>query len=135
MATMASMKIIFEPEELEGLKLDEFFELVSRTCGMPYDNPKFQVNCTKINVAANIQDGFYKAYEKLVREKGQFNDETTYQITMILCRSGPKAYDDFPDNTVEVQRGAFFLGKDELPIRFISAYADFFPNGGYRCES
>lgn len=56
-----------------------------------------QIDCTKINVAKNIQKEWFDYAEK-------HNIDKT-DLAMGICFSGPKALDTLPDNTVEILDG------------------------------
>jgi hypothetical protein len=71
------------------------------------DFSEYKFDCTKIDVANNIQDMFYEYYTDL--EKGKNNSRTDNDIrigiTMILAIYGPKVNEDLADNEVEIFDG------------------------------
>lgn len=116
MAKVQSIKMIFEPEELEGKNLGSFFRLVAETLGVPFDDEGFKVDCTKVNVSTDIQDGFYKTYRSVLYGVGVSQTDIDAETSMLLIQRGPKAYSEFPPCTVEIIQGAFLLGENELDI-------------------
>ena len=117
MAILDTIRLIFTSGELEGLKLEDFYKLVALTCGMPFYNDSFRVDCTKINVAQNIQEMFIESYKHLMNEGGVSDEDSKSLIFILLAQSGPKAMDYIPDNTVEVFNGAFLHKDSVLPLR------------------
>lgn len=84
----------------------ELFDAVAKEMG--YENlSKINYDCTKINVADNIQDGFYTEYGRLLRESDPNipYTEVTAGITMHLAMSGPKVDTTLKANEVEVFDG------------------------------
>lgn len=73
-----------------------FYRLVCEKIGLDFDNIK-SLDCTKINVARNIQDAWY--------DYAKENDITTFDLTMCLAMSGPKAPEELEENTVELEDG------------------------------
>lgn len=75
---------------------------------MGYTNTsQLRYDCTKINVAANIQDGFYTYYADKARETTPdiSDNDTKIGITMLLAMSGPKVDNNLKANEVEVFDG------------------------------
>lgn len=68
---------------------------------------KLKYDCRHINVASNIQDGFYDYYTTLAREEDPNASETDIRIsiTMLLAIAGPKVDASLEDNEVEVFEG------------------------------
>ena len=84
----------------------ELYETVAKEMG--YINTKeLQFDCRKINVAKNIQDGFYVYHAELVKEIEPYMSEEEIQaeITVILAICGPKVDESLIDNEVEVFDG------------------------------
>lgn len=89
----------------------ELFDAVAKEMG--YENPsEIKYDCTKINVAANIQDGFYEHYTNIIKESA-IRENNIYisdhdikvGITMHLAMSGPKVDTTLKANEVEVFDG------------------------------
>lgn len=74
---------------------------------MKVDASKVNFDCRKINIAPNIQDGFYEYYSTLAREKDPNMSENDIKtgITMLLAISGPKVDQTLKANEVEVFDG------------------------------
>lgn len=83
------------PEKDYGLV--EFYDAVATEMGY-VDTSELNYNCTRVNVAKNIQDGFYRNY----------NAESEI-ITMLLAINGPKVDEDLEPNEVEVFDGFIFF--------------------------
>ena len=85
--------------------LTEFYDAVAREMG--YQNTsELHYNCTKIDIAENIQDGFYEHYMALAMEETPLPEsEINVGITMLLALSGPKVNKDLKANEVEVFDG------------------------------
>ena len=64
-------------------------------------------DCTKINVAPNIQDNFYEYYAEYAKQMSPNlpESEINVSITMLLAMSGPKVDKDLKANEVEVFDG------------------------------
>lgn len=64
-------------------------------------------DCTKINVAENIQDNFYEYYAQQVRETDPTLNESDIRVgtTMLLVMSGPKVDKSLKANEVEIFDG------------------------------
>lgn len=86
--------------------LAEFYDEVAREMGIkPTSETKY--DCTKVNVAANIQDGFYDYYLALTKANDIYahENEARAGITILLAMSGPKVNADLKANEVEVFDG------------------------------
>lgn len=86
--------------------LVELYQAVAKEMGHP--NPdEVMFDCRNINVAKNIQDGFYAHYREVIREAdpNTSDDEARVQITMTLAISGPKVDKNLADDEVEVFDG------------------------------
>lgn len=84
----------------------ELYETAAKEMG--YTNIKeLQFDCRKINVAKNIQDGFYDYYTELDKTIDPNASETDIQVvvTMLLAVSGPKVDENLSDDEVEVFDG------------------------------
>lgn len=83
--------------------LIEFYDEVARLMGYG-DTSNLKYDCRQINVAENIQEGFYEYYTKCIKETHPYlseNDITT-EITMLLAISGPKVDKSLKANEAEV---------------------------------
>ena len=91
----ASVRILLDPDKIKNLDVAAFYEVVaSEIVSDLADKKVWRYDCTKINVANNIQDNFYDFY----KSKGA--DETS--ITMHLCQRGPKVDKKLGRNEAEV---------------------------------
>ena len=84
----------------------ELYESAAKEMG--YTNTKeLQFDCRKINVAKNIQDGFYAYYTELDKGIDPNASETDMRasVTMLLAIAGPKVDESLTDNEVEVFDG------------------------------
>lgn len=94
--------IITDDEMKQHPYIDEnrkcnFYRFVAERFG-GFDNLK-SIDCTKINVAKNIQTSWYEA----IRSNPIMNES---DLTMHLLLSGPKVNESLPDNTIELEEGA-----------------------------
>ena len=60
-------------------------------------------DCTKINVARNIQNGFFQYYRETIPHK--YESDLRMSVSMILLNYGPKTNDALADYEVEVFNG------------------------------
>lgn len=99
------MKILISPDKYNGLA--EFYDTVATEMGCDDVSEINYYDCTKINVAENIQDGFYEYYANLAREKDPTVSENDIKtgITMLLVNSGPKVDKTLKANEVEIFDG------------------------------
>lgn len=82
------------------------YDAVAREMGIqPTIDTKY--DCTKINVAPNIQDGFYEFYSSNAKVINPTTSETDIRvgITMLLAMSGPKVDAALKANEVEIFDG------------------------------
>lgn len=86
--------------------LPEFYDAVATEMGYA-DTSELKYDCTKINIAENIQDGFYEHYLAFIREKDIYSheNEARADITLVLAMSGPKVDTNLKANEVEVFDG------------------------------
>ena len=97
------MKLLIQNKPMSII---ECYEAVAVQMGYA-NTSELHYDCTKINVAENIQDEFYNYYTAIIREEQPTlseNDITT-SITMILAMSGPKVDKDLKANEVEIFDG------------------------------
>lgn len=73
-----------------------FYRLVCEKIGLDYDDIKC-LDCTKINIARNIQDAWY--------DYANESDINNRDLTMCLLMSGPKTSAELKDNCVELEEG------------------------------
>lgn len=86
--------------------LIEFYDTVATEMG--YTNVSdLEYDCRKINVAANIQDGFYNYYTENAKETNPNVNMTDVRtsVTMILAINGPKVDENLKANEVEIFDG------------------------------
>lgn len=85
--------------------LPDFYNEVAREIGV--DTSEVNFDCRNINIAANIQDGFYEYYEAQARETDPYISENDVKvgITMMLAMSGPKVDANLKANEVEIFDG------------------------------
>ena len=96
------MLISIEP----ACSLLDFYDAVAKGTGR-FNTSKLQYDCTKINIANNIQDDFYKYYTTLARETNPELSENDIRasITILLAISGPKVDKTLKANEVEIFDG------------------------------
>lgn len=82
--------------------LVEFYNAVAKEMGYA-DTSELRYDCREINIAANIQDGFYTYYRET--NPNLPASEVNLQVTMLLAMSGPKVDSDLKANEVEVFDG------------------------------
>ena len=84
----------------------ELYETAATQMGH-LNTSELEFDCRKINIAKNIQDGFYKYYTELVKETDPNMSETSIQteITMLLAIGGPKVDAELADYEVEIFDG------------------------------
>ena len=84
----------------------ELYEAAAKEMGHN-DTSKIKFDCTKINVAENIQDGFYEHYLALIKENDIYahENEARADITLVLAMSGPKVNTSLKVNEVEIFDG------------------------------
>ena len=93
------MKIIVPKR---NYSITELYDTVATTMGYA-DVSKLNYDCREINVAPNIQDGFFEHY----RAASPNASETEFKIgvSMLLLNYGPKTDDALKDYEVEVFNG------------------------------
>lgn len=86
--------------------ITELYDTVAKEMGYT-DTSEIKFDCTKINVAENIQDGFYEHYLALIRENDIYSheNEARADVTMLLVMSGPKTDKELKANEVEIFDG------------------------------
>ena len=98
------MKIIISNDT--PLDLVDFYKSVARQMNIKTTR-ETRYDCTKINVAANIQDKFYEHYHEIARKRdaSMSESEINVGITMLLAMSGPKVDATLKANEVEIFDG------------------------------
>ena len=84
----------------------EFYDVVAKGLGH-FDTSELHYDCTKINVAENIQDNFYEYYAELAKEKDNTLSDNDIKTgtTMLLAIYGPKVDKALKKNEVEIFDG------------------------------
>lgn len=87
----------------------EFYDAIARQLGK---NPeKCSYDCRKINVARNIQDGFFEHYKE--QDAGNTKESALMnQIALLLLNYGPKVDEALNDNEAELFDG--FISETEV---------------------
>jgi hypothetical protein len=80
----------------------ELYDTVATAMGYS-DVSKLNYNCCEINVARNIQDGFFKHYRETIPHSSE--SHLKMSVSMILLNYGPKTSEDLEDYEVEVFAG------------------------------
>lgn len=98
------MKLLIQRET--PYSLVGFYETVAREMGYA-DTSEIKYDCTKIDIAENIQDEFYNYYYAIARETypKESENEINAGITIMLAISGPKVNKELKANEVEVFDG------------------------------
>ena len=96
--------ILTIPKENYGLV--EFYDAVAKEMGYT-DTSELNYDCRKINIAKNIQDGFYEYYKQKAKEENHNINENDIKvsITMLLAISGPKVDFNLKANEIEIFDG------------------------------
>lgn len=86
--------------------LMEFYNAVATEMGYA-DTSNLKYDCTKIDIAENIQDSLYEYYTTTAKETSPTPSENDIKvgITMLLAMSGPKVDKTLKVNEVEVFDG------------------------------
>lgn len=91
-------KFVCLSDEQMKLMLTPFYETVASMAG--YEVKQEDIfDCTKVNVAANVQENIIAAYQ----EKGTSLEKSS--VISLLLMAGPKVDAGLPDNTVEIFDG------------------------------
>ena len=98
------MKILIS--NCKPMSLIQLYDMAAREMGHTITS-ETNYDCTKINIAVNIQDGFYEYYTALAKETKPVPSENDIKIgiTMLLAMSGPKVDKALKANEVEVFDG------------------------------
>ena len=83
----------------------ELYDTVAIAMGHK-DVSKLNYDCKAINVARNIQDGFFVHYREAIPHARE--SELKMSIGMILLNYGPKTDEDLEDYEVEIFDGFIF---------------------------
>ena len=97
------MKILISAEPCG---LSAFYDMVAREMGYEHTSD-LQYDCTKVNIAPDIQDNFYTYYTRLAMETNPQLSENDIKVgtTMLLAMSGPKVDEALKANEVEIFDG------------------------------
>ena len=107
-ATIQTMDVRIKPEDsMNVTSLVSFYDNVAETMGLDKDAVRY--DCTKIDVARNIQDSIFKSWEKL--------GASDFDIGMTWCNSGPKTDDKLPRDTIRIDHG-FLRNENGEPLPF-----------------
>lgn len=79
--------------------LTEFYDAVATEIGYT-DTSELHYDCREINIAANIQDGFFEYYREMHPDV-----DTAVAVGMMLICSGPKIDSALKANEVEIFDG------------------------------
>ena len=82
--------------------ITELYDTVATTMGYS-DVSKLHYDCREINVARNIQDGFFAHYREAIPHASE--SELKMSMGMLLLNYGPKTDDNLEDYEVEVFAG------------------------------
>lgn len=83
----------------------ELYDVVAAAMGYS-DVSKLNYDCREINVARNIQDGFFEHYKETVPHSNE--TDLKMSVSMILFNYGPKTDDTLEDYEVEVFTGFIY---------------------------
>jgi hypothetical protein len=82
--------------------ITELYDAVAKAMGYK-DVSKLRYDCRSINVARNIQNGFFAYYRKTIPHSSETDLKTS--VSMLLLNYGPKTNDALHDFEVEVFKG------------------------------
>lgn len=77
----------------------ELYDAVAQAMGYK-DVSKLNYDCREINVARNIQDGFFAYYKETIPHSSE--SDLKMSVSMILLTYGPKTDENLADYEVEV---------------------------------
>jgi hypothetical protein len=96
MSEIVSTQIKLTDSELKGISFNpKFYDFIGERLLADINNPNIRYDCTKINIADNVQRQFYHG----------MNKEESASLTMVLCMAGPKVDYALKDNIIEVFDG------------------------------
>ena len=105
---ITKMNVKINPEDSVNVtNLVSFYDNVAKTLGIDIDAVRY--DCTKIDVSRNIQNNIFGVWEKM--------GASNLEIGMTWCNSGPKTYDELPDDTIRISHG-FLLNENDEPLPF-----------------
>lgn len=92
--------------EEKNYSIIELYNAVATEMGY-MDVSELQYDCRHINVAPNIQEGFYRYYTELAKETNKTMTETFIKtsVTTALAIYGPKVDNELKANEIEVFDG------------------------------
>lgn len=82
--------------------ITELYDAVAAAMGYG-DVSKLNYDCREINVARNIQDGFFQHYRETIPHSSE--TDLKMSVSMILLNYGPKTDEELEDYEVEVFAG------------------------------
>ena len=93
--------------ELYTLVAKEYIRKTFNGDVVAVDFSEYEFDCRCINVAPNIQDGFYRSYMKILEETTPTMSKVDMRmgITMLLAMNGPKVDTNLDYDEVEVFDG------------------------------
>ena len=83
----------------KNYSVTELYDAVATAMGHK-DVSKLHYDCCEINVARNIQDGFFEHYKETIPHSSE--TDLKMSVSMILPNFGPKTDDNLADYEVEV---------------------------------
>ena len=115
-----SIQFTLSDVEIYNKTIPQFYETVAKHIGINDDTVQF--DCTRINIAANIQDEIYKAYERQYPDVfANRQSDATCEVTMFLACSGPKVDHSLPKNTVDIQEGFLVKKQSSINLKCVGA--------------
>lgn len=87
--------------------LTELYDTIAGAMGH-HDTTQLNYDCRKINVAPNIQEGFFAHYKATM--PGMSETDLKMNVCMMLLNYGPKTDEELEENEVEIFDGFIHLG-------------------------
>lgn len=107
---MANKTILLTQEEASGKLIEELFDTIAEKMGADPKDPAIRYDCRKLEIASNIQELIYKAYEE--RYPLQYKESPSScreSVTIALLQYGPKENPGLPPYTITYD-DAFLVG-------------------------
>lgn len=92
--------------EIKKQTVSDFYDSVATLMGYK-DTRELKYDCTKINIAANIQESFFEFYREMNPDMPP--NEVNLGTVMLLACCGPKVDSELNDNEIEVFDGFIIL--------------------------
>lgn len=92
--------------ETKKRTVSDFYDYIATLMGYE-DTRELKYDCTKINVAANIQDNFFEFYKEMNPDMPE--SEVNAGTAMLLACCGPKVDDELQANEVEIFDGFIII--------------------------